>query len=140
MKDKGKPIGVERFGVSFEPELLAAFDRAIKTAGYPCRSEAVRDLVRRWLTERKLRTGKGEAVGTLTFVYDHERRDVVRRLTHFGHQHYTEIIASIHIHLDPNRCLEVLFLRGETQRIQALADQLQALKGVKQGSISIFAL
>ncbi len=38
---------VVRFGVSLSAELLAKFDSLIQKNGYPCRSEAIRDLVRR---------------------------------------------------------------------------------------------
>ncbi len=131
---------IERFGVSFEPGLFAEFDREIRAAGYTCRSEALRDLVRRWLAERRLRQGSGPAVAALALVYEHDRRDVVRRLTRLGHEHYTEIISTIHIHLDPDHCLEVLLLRGPVRRIQALADRLSALKGVEQGMVSMIAL
>lgn len=132
--------GIERFGVSFEPELVAEFDREIRAAGYTCRSEALRDLVRRWLGERRLHQGSGPAVAALALVYEHDRRDVVRRLTRLGHEHYTEIISTIHIHLDPHHCLEVLLLRGPVRRIQRLADRLSALKGVEQGSVSLISL
>lgn len=130
----------ERFGVSFEPELLSAFDREIKEAGYNCRSEALRDLVRDWLGERQLRQGSGNAVATLTIIYEHERRDVVRRFTKLGHAHYSEIISTIHIHLDPHHCLEVLLLRGPVKRVQGLVDRLCALKGVKQGKVNLISL
>lgn len=130
----------DRFGVSFDSGLLQAFDREIRRAGYTCRSEAMRDLVRRWLAERRLREGSGPAVAALALVYNHDRRDVVRRLTRLGHEHYTEIISTLHIHLDPRHCLEVLLLRGPVHRIQTLADRLSALKGVEQGSISLISL
>jgi CopG family nickel-responsive transcriptional regulator len=132
--------GVERFGVSIEPELLTQFDIEIKKAGYSCRSEAVRHLIRSWLSVRQLQTGDGQVVAALAIVYDHERRDVVRKLTRLGHRHYSEIISSIHIHLDPHHCLEVLLLRGQIKKIQALAEHLSALKGVEQGKVSMITL
>ncbi len=132
--------GVKRFGISFEPELLANFDRERKIAGYNSRSKAIVDLARRWLGERKLKTGRGKVVAVLTFIYDHERRDVVRKLTQLGHKHYPQIVTSLHIHLDHKNCLETLLLNGENQRIQALADQLRSLKGIKQSGVNIFAL
>ena len=38
---------VERIGVSLEKQLLAKFDKLIAKQGYPSRSEAIRDLIRR---------------------------------------------------------------------------------------------
>ncbi len=132
--------GVERFGISVEPQLLADFDAEIKRAGYSCRSEAIRDLIRSWLASRRLQAGAGRAVAALAIAYEHERRDVVRRLTRLGHRHYSEIISTVHIHLDPHHCLEVLLLRGPVKKIQALADRLSALKGVEQGKVSMITL
>ncbi len=131
---------VARFGVSFEADLFQQFNEEIRRAGYNCRSEALRDLARRWLAERRLRQGNGAAVAALALIYDHKRRDVIRRLTRLGHEHYTEIISSLHIHLDPHHCLEVLLLRGPVRRIQILADRLSALKGVEQGKVSMILL
>jgi|UniRef100_A0A7V3PSE8 CopG family nickel-responsive transcriptional regulator len=132
-----KAEGVERFGISMEPQLLAQFDAELKKAGYSCRSEAVRDLIRSWLASRQLLIREGNAVAALAIAYEHEHRDVVRRLTRIGHRHYAEILFSVHIHLDSHHCLEVLLLRGPVKRIQALADRLSALKGVEQGRVSM---
>ncbi|MEO0086305.1 MAG: ribbon-helix-helix protein, CopG family, partial [candidate division WOR-3 bacterium] len=65
-----------RFGVSMEAGLLEEFDRQIAEAGYNCRSEALRDLARHWLAGRRLKAGRGAAVGVLSFVYDHERHEL----------------------------------------------------------------
>ncbi len=136
----GKREEVQRFGVSFESDLIAEFDREIAAAGYSCRSEALRDLARRWLAERRLRRGEGEAVAALAFIYNHEQRDITRRLNQLGHQFYHEIVNSIHIHLDEHRCLEVLILRGRAGEIQRLADRLSAIKGVEQGRVCLIGL
>lgn len=126
-----------RFGVSMEPGLLAEFDRQIGDAGYGCRSEALRDLVRLWLAGRRLKAGRGSVVGVLSFVYDHHRHDLSQRLTAMQHEHHTEIVTTIHIHLDAHTCFEALILRGRADRIQAIADRLTALKSVEQGRLTL---
>ncbi len=135
---KGEEI--QRFGVSFESDLIAEFDKEIAAAGYSCRSEALRDLARLWIAERRLRRGEGEIGAALAFIYSHEQRDVTRRLNQLGHQFYQEVVTSIHIHLDEERCLEVLILRGRAQEIQRLADRLSAIKGVEQGRVCLIGL
>lgn len=126
-----------RFGVSMESGLLEEFDRQIASAGYNCRSEALRDLARHWLAGRRLRTGRGPAVGVLSFVYDHERHDLSHRLTGLQHEHHAEIVTTIHVHLDARTCFEVLILRGRADRIQAIADKLTAIKSVEQGRLTL---
>jgi len=126
-----------RFGVSMESGLLAEFDRQIASAGYACRSEALRDLARHWLAGRRLRAGWSSAVGVLSFVYDHHRHDLGQRLTGLQHEHHAEIVTAIHVHLDVRTCFEVLILRGRADRIQAIADRLTALKAVEQGRLTL---
>jgi metal-responsive CopG/Arc/MetJ family transcriptional regulator len=44
---------VDRFGVSMDPELLAAFDRLRRRRGYKSRSKAIRDIIRHALVEEE---------------------------------------------------------------------------------------
>lgn len=126
---------VERVGVSFEPELLDRFDVLIKAKGYTNRSEAIRDLVRKSLIESEVEGEKGDVIGTLTIVYDHEAPNVTNRLLHLQHHHHSEISSTTHIHVDEQTCLEVLVLRGRGEEIRELADNIRAVKGVKHGEL-----
>jgi CopG family nickel-responsive transcriptional regulator len=120
-----------------EPKLLARFDKASRQAGYSCRSEAIRDLIRRRLAEEELKLGRTEAVGTITLVYDHEQHNLSHKLTHLQHHHHAEIASTVHVHLDPRNCLEVLVVRGRADRIRRIADELIAVKGVKHGRLTL---
>ena len=113
-----------RFGVSLDEDLLAAFDALCARKSYSNRSEALRDLIRRALGEAEWRTPDGQAAGTLTLVYDHHKHDLARRLMHLQHEDHDVIVAATHVHLDHDNCLEVLVLRGEAGRVQALAETL----------------
>lgn len=128
---------VERVGVSFEPELLERFDELIKNKGYTNRSEAIRDLVRKAIMESEIRAEKGEVIGTLTFIYDHDVGDVTNRLLHLQHHHYAEISSTTHIHINKDLCLEVLIVRGKAKNVRKLADNIKALKGVKHGELVV---
>jgi CopG family nickel-responsive transcriptional regulator len=128
---------VERVGVSFEPELLEKFDRLIRSQGYTNRSEAIRDLVRKGIIESDIKQQKGEVVGTLTIVYDHDIGDVTHKLMHLQHDHHTEIIFTSHIHVDEQTCLEVLVVKGLAEQVRKLADNIRAVKGVKSGELVV---
>jgi CopG family nickel-responsive transcriptional regulator len=128
-------MGVERIGVSLEPELLAKFDVLIMKKGYTNRSEAIRDLVRKSLIEAKVRSPTGNVIGTITILYDHDLGNVTDRLLHLQHHHHSEIQSTTHIHVDEHNCLEVLVVRGKAAEITELADQIKALKGVKHGEL-----
>jgi len=126
---------VERVGVSFEPELLDRFDALIKAKGYTNRSEAIRDLVRKSLIESEVEDEKGDVIGTLTIIYDHDAPNVTNRLLHIQHHHHSEISSTTHIHVDEQTCLEVLVVRGRGDDVRELADNIKAIKGVKHGEL-----
>ncbi len=122
-----------RFSVSADDGLVARFDELIADQGYVNRSEAVRDLMRNALVERQWEAEEGEAVGTVTLVFDHHSRDLSNKLTEHQHSHHHEIVSTLHIHLDAHHCLEVVVLRGEIREIDRIASELIGTKGVKHG-------
>jgi CopG family nickel-responsive transcriptional regulator len=126
-----------RFGVAIPSDLLEQFDQLIAQKGYSNRSEAIRDLIRDQLVTRDVEHDHSEMVGTVTVVYNHHVRQLSTRLTAFQHQHYGRVIATLHVHLDPEHCLEVTVIRGMSEDIQRIADQLIGTKGVTHGKLTI---
>ncbi|MCX8173479.1 MAG: nickel-responsive transcriptional regulator NikR [Thermoplasmata archaeon] len=130
-------MGVERFGVSIEKELLSRFDRMIKDKGYTNRSEAIRDLIRDALLEREAGIEKKNGFGALTIVYDHDAGNVVENLLHLQHEWHANIISTTHIHLSEHLCMELIALRGEIIEMNKIADHLRAQKGVLHGKLMV---
>lgn len=128
---------VTRFGVSVEPDLLGDFDAIIRRQGYTTRSEAVRDLVRKMIADDRMAAGNPHVAGTLTIMFDHDVHDLQHRLTHLQHHHAAEIGATMHMHLDKERCLEVVVVKGRLKQVKALADKIKAIKGVLRGELVI---
>ena len=124
-----------RFGISIDLKLAESFDRLIEAKGYLNRSEAVRDLIRKALVEMRWKDRNEDAVGTVTIVYDHHKRELSEKLTGMQHKYYHSIISSMHIHLDHHNCLEVLVIKGKSRDIQKIADHLIGTKGVKHGNL-----
>jgi CopG family nickel-responsive transcriptional regulator len=124
---------VVRFGISADERLLERFDALISEKGYVNRSEAVRDLIRNALVEEQWRDDEGQAVGTVTLVYDHHSTDLADKLTEHQHLHHEAIVSTLHIHLDAHHCLEVVVLKGQVREIARLASELIGTKGVKHG-------
>ena len=131
---------LERFGVSMPHELLKSFDKAIEEAGYPNRSEAVRDIVRDYLTAKLWQVPDGEVLGTVTLVYDHHTRDLERGLTDVQHDHTDSVICTTHVHLDHHNCIEVIVLKGHAEEVRHLADELISTRGVKHGQLACTAV
>jgi CopG family nickel-responsive transcriptional regulator len=124
-----------RFGVSIDTGLLARFDHFILNHGYTNRSEAFRDLIRLRLVEEDVRNESTLAFGVLSLVYDHHKRELEEKLTDLQHRHYTAIIATTHVHVDHDNCLEVILLRGKVGFLRKITSSLSSLKGVKHSKL-----
>lgn len=132
---------MERVTISLDESLLADFDRYIARKGYQNRSEAVRDLVRdRLEQDRPTDDDAGFSVGSVSYVYDHHRRDLAQRLTAVQHDHHDIVLSALHVHLDHENCLEVTLLRGPTPEVRAFAEALIAETGVHHGRIALTAV
>ena len=134
---------IERIGVSLDKELLSMFDKLIVGQGYKSRSEAIRDLVRRQLSEERLENPKAKAVAAVVLVYDHHSTKLTESLIGLQHTHNSDstqqVISSMHVHLDEHDCLEVIILRGRVGEINNIADSILSMKGVKLGRVNIVA-
>lgn len=130
----GKTI---RFGVSLDSDLLEKFDALCDERSYQTRSEAIRDLIRNMLIQKEWEDVGGETAGTLSMVYDHHQSDLAQKLTELQHDYLDIIVASLHVHLDHNNCMEILVLRGIGERLRELGQKLTSTKGVKHGKLNL---
>ena len=129
-----------RFGVSLEQDLLTAFDELCRRRGYSNRSDALRHCIRRELADDGAADPHGPVAGVLTLVYDHRESDLPRRLTAMQHEAHHAVLATLHVHLDPHHCLEVMTLRGSALQVRELAEHLSATRGVLRGGLTITPL
>lgn len=119
-----------RFTVSLPAALMDELDRRLVAGGYDSRSELVRDLIRGRLADEAWEEEEGEVHGVLTIAYDHHRRGLKDRLHQVQHDHYVHIMCNTHVHLDHDRCLETIVLRGTPAEIERMALSIAGLKGV----------
>ena len=126
---------MQRVTVTIDDELLAAIDKVIAGCGYQNRSEAIRDLVRAGMAEFEERSpGDRQGVAALLYVYDHEGRELAKRLT--ARPTTTTISsATMHVHLDHDSCLEVAVLRGAMTEIRRFGERVIAERGVRHGKL-----
>lgn len=129
-------MGLVRFGVAMDADLLARFDALVARRGTAAnRSEALRDLVRDTLVDAAWESAEEECVGTITMVFDHAHSDLSEKLDALQHAHHDKIVSAMHVHLDAHACLEVLVVRGAGSDVRAIADTLLGTKGVKHGKL-----
>ncbi len=128
---------LQRIGISLEDGLLERFDALIEEKGYVNRSEAVRDLIRGELVHREwsLSSSEADRVAVVTLVYDHDSASLAQKLTHIQHENHLAVVSSLHVHMDPHNCLEVLVLRGKAKDILRMGEGLASTRGVKFGKV-----
>jgi CopG family nickel-responsive transcriptional regulator len=126
-----------RFGVAMDASLLAQFDQLVAQRG-SSRSEILRDMVRAEII-RSLSRRRGEAFASVTIVYNHHVRELSEHLTEVQHELGDQVRSTMHVHLDRDRCLEVIVMHGRADRLQTVAEKIFATRGVLQGSIEIVA-
>ena len=126
---------LSRIGVAVDSDLLKRFDNFIAKQGYTNRSEAFRDLIRDRLVMATVDDPRAAVVGTVTLIYDHHSRLLPDKLMNLQHDHHHLIVCTTHAHLDHDNCLEVVILKGESRRVQKLADVLIGIKGVQHGRL-----
>lgn len=127
---------ITRVSLALPNDLLRELNGALKSQGYSSRSEAVRDAIRDFLASYRWRQElKGEQLGALLVVYEHDIRGLTDSLMDIQHANREIIGAVQHIHLDDKHCLEALIVKGRGDNIRQLVDRLGALRGVKQAKL-----
>ena len=127
---------MERVTITMESDLLADIDAAAEARGYQNRSEIIRDLVRAGLQQNaEDADASGPCVAALVYVYDHAARDLSKRLVQNFHDHHDLSLATLHVHLDNDNCMEITALKGKTSEVQHLAEHVIAERGVRYGRV-----
>ncbi|WP_213770185.1 nickel-responsive transcriptional regulator NikR [Bradyrhizobium sp. dw_78] len=127
---------MQRLTITIDDDLVASVDDFIAARGYANRSEAIRDLVRSGLQQSSLEVAEGrDCIATLSYVYDHEARELPKRLTQEFHDHHHLAQATLHVHIDHDSCLEVTVLKGRSAEVKAFADHVIAERGVRHGHV-----
>jgi CopG family nickel-responsive transcriptional regulator len=127
---------MQRVTITLDDQLMADLDRIIAARGYQNRSEAIRDLARAGMRQAAEEgTVTGDCVAALVYVYDHDSRELSKRLTHSFHDHHDLSLSAMHVHLDHGTCLEVAVLRGQAREVKHLADHVIAERGVRHGRL-----
>jgi CopG family nickel-responsive transcriptional regulator len=127
---------MQRVTITIDDDLDAELARFMSARGYDNRSEAIRDLARSGLQQAAMEiSGHRPCVAALVYVYDHEARELPKRLTRDFHKHHDLAQATLHVHLDEESCMEVTVLKGQGSDVQHFADHIIAERGVRHGHV-----
>lgn len=128
---------VDRFSVSLDTELLAAFDHHIAGRGYVNRSEAIRDMIRDLLLAERRRVGDVEVVGVLSGVCDHGAGSAQASLRDLLTRNSEHIVSQLGVPLDAGRDCMVLVLRGSAEDVEHLSDRIRAERGMSLSGLQV---
>ena len=134
MRVQGENVTTERmtrFGVTAPEGILEEFDLRLKKAGKDNRSDVIRQLIRRYITEERWQVEDEQVYGTVTLMYDHHYSNISKDLTAAQHDSGEAILCSTHVHVSHDTCLECIVLKGKASRIRAFVKSLGKIKGIK---------
>ena len=102
------------------------------------RSEVLRQAVRSYINEyKKLDEFQGDLIATISVLYEKQERNA--ELFKLQHEFDDMIKAYLHSHLTETNCLEVMVVKGPSERLKLLIDGLKANKPVTQIKFSIMS-
>ncbi len=126
---------MQRITITLDDDLLATLDALSQQRGYNNRSEAIRDILRNTLTHEHTQHGGQSGYAVLSYVYEHEKRDLASRIVSAQHHHHDLSVSTLHVHINHDDCLEVAVLKGNMHEIQHFADDVIAQRGVRHGHL-----
>jgi CopG family nickel-responsive transcriptional regulator len=131
---------VTRFSVSLPPPLLKRLDETWKSMHYEDRSKAIHDAVRSFISEFEwMQKDSGQITGAILVLYYLDKPGLLDEITKVQHKFKNVISSTMHIHLEEDKCLEMIAIKGNTQEIRNLTQILMAKKGVKQVKVAALA-
>ncbi len=127
---------LDRFTVCLEKGLLSRLDEISSERGYPSRSQAMADFIRRAVTKKEWRGGR-DCAGTISMVYDPSDGRPGRGLETLLRANAKSVLSAQTNLLPGGKMFVTVAVSGQPAALQLLADALRALKGVTHGSFSI---
>ena len=131
---------VTRFSVSLPPPLVEKLDKTWRSMRYENRSKAVHDAVRSFITEFEwMQKDAGRITGAVLVLYYLDKPGLLDEITKTQHKFKSVISSTLHVHLENNKCLEIIAVEGIVQEIRSLAQSLMTKRGVKQVKVAALA-
>lgn len=124
-----------RITISIEDDLLAALDSFMERSAARNRSEAIREILRRGLTQEA--ASEAHCVGVLSYTLDPSRRDLGRRVPQSRQDRHDMMVAALSAPLDHDASVEVAVMRGLVGEVEAYAESLFLERGVSHGRVAL---
>lgn len=127
-------MALKRFGVSLEDGLLEALDNFVRENGFSNRSQAIRFLIEKNITEEKWQCNHLVA-GTVVLMYDRSQTGISRQIDSIQQQYPDVILNSSQYYINREFMLHTVTVMGEARRLTELSDKLRTIKGLKHAKL-----
>jgi CopG family nickel-responsive transcriptional regulator len=136
-RNGGRPVS--RISISLPEDLLSDLDRMVEMRRFETRSQAVNDMLHKFLLEHKSEQGDEVMVGIVTLFYNNAVSGLQKRLSDLQFRYIDEVISSLHVHLLNKQIMEVILVQGPAQKLQRIADEMTSCRGVVSGKMHLVA-
>jgi CopG family nickel-responsive transcriptional regulator len=127
-------MGVSRFGVSLDEELLIALDQYVTDNNFPNRSQAIRYLIEKNLVEQKWKCDNIVA-GAMVLVYNSQKSEIRSRSAELQ-LHYRDVVIGVQqFNLSDINSMEIIAVKGASRRLTEFSDKLIGIKGIQHGKL-----
>lgn len=127
-------MSVTRFGVSLDTDVLNSLDELVAGNQFSNRSQALRFLVEKHISEKKWMCNHIVA-GAIVLMFDQHELEMINRIMAIESDYHTCILSSTQHFLDENFCLHIATVKGPAHLLTELSDKLTAIKGLRHGKL-----
>lgn len=118
-----------KFGVYIPEDLVTELEEIMRESGIKSKSRIIQEALRMYINEHRWKT-MGRICGVVGVVYNHDVPGVDEKLTDIQHDFLDTIIATTHVHLDREKCMLTIIVRGDSGKVKELVNRINNLKGV----------
>ncbi len=127
-------MSVSRFGVSLDEKLLKALDEYVADNQFSNRSQAIRHLIEKNLTEEKWKCDNIVA-GAVVLVFNSQKREILKKSSEIQFE-YNDVILSVQgFYLNEINYLEIIAVKGASKRLTEVSEKLIGIKGIEHGKL-----
>lgn len=127
-------MSVVRFGVSLENDLLEALDEYVQSNMFPNRSQAIRNLIEKNIVEKKWKCNNIVA-GAIILTYNFNKSDIQIKLSEIKRNAVNEVLSIQNFYISNEKALEIIAVKGPSNKLTELSDKLIAIKGIEHGKL-----
>lgn len=127
-------MSVSRFGVSLDEDLLKSLDEFVADNLFSNRSQAIRHLIEKYLTEEKWKCDNIVA-GAVVLVFNSQKREILKKSSEIQFE-YNDVILSVQgFYLNEINYMEIIAVKGASKRLTEVSEKLIGIKGIEHGKL-----